>query len=106
MGDADRRTIEAGTPGGGLMERAGRAGGGGRRVAVDPPRGTGGRRGLALGRGARATSTVTFAARKPGRVSQPGRAHAGRVVVADIGIDLGGDEHAGLVTADDVRGWW
>jgi hydroxyethylthiazole kinase-like uncharacterized protein yjeF len=79
---------------------------GGPTVAVDIPSGIDGLRGLACGPVVQATSTVTFAARKPGLVFEPGRSHAGRVVVADIGIDLGGDEHAGLVTADDVRGWW
>jgi NAD(P)H-hydrate epimerase len=74
-------------------------------VAVDIPSGVDGLRGLALGPAVRATRTVTFAARKPGLVFEPGRSHAGEVVVADIGIDLGPGPHAGLVTEDDVRAW-
>jgi NAD(P)H-hydrate epimerase len=55
----------------------------------------------------RATRTVTFAARKPGLVFEPGRSLAGEVVVADIGIavDDGDDAPIGLVDADDVREW-
>ena len=34
-------------------------------------------------------ATVTFAARKPGLLFEPGRSHAGDVDVVDIGIDLG-----------------
>jgi ADP-dependent NAD(P)H-hydrate dehydratase / NAD(P)H-hydrate epimerase len=74
-------------------------------VAVDIPSGVDGLRGLALGPIVRATRTVTFAARKPGLVFEPGRSHAGEVVVADIGIDLGPEAHPGLVTDDDVRAW-
>ena len=51
------------------------------------------------------TRTVTFAARKPGLVFEPGRSYSGEVVVADIGIDLGPGPHPGLVTDDDVRAW-
>jgi len=74
-------------------------------VAVDIPSGVDGLRGLALGPSVRATRTVTFAARKPGLVFEPGRSHAGEVVVTDIGIDLGTDPHPSLVTDDDVRAW-
>jgi ADP-dependent NAD(P)H-hydrate dehydratase / NAD(P)H-hydrate epimerase len=78
---------------------------GGPTVAVDIPSGVDGLRGSAFGAAVRATRTVTFAARKLGLVFEPGRSHAGDVVVADIGIDLGAEEHAGVVTADDVRAW-
>src|SRR4051794_23392044 len=74
-------------------------------VSVDIPSGVDGLRGLTFGPAVRATRTVTFAARKPGLVFEPGRSYAGEVVVADIGIDLGGGPHAGLVRADDVRAW-
>ncbi len=82
-------------------------------VAVDIPSGIDGLTGLASGPAVRADRTVTFAARKPGLLFQPGRAHAGEVVVADIGIDVAApagdhdicDARAGLVTAADVRAW-
>ena len=82
---------------------------GGPTIAVDIPSGVDGLRGLTFGPVVHATRTVTFAARKPGLVFEPGRSHAGEVVVADIGIDLhdpaGGEEHPGLIMADDVRAW-
>jgi len=74
-------------------------------VSVDIPSGVDGLRGVALGPVVQATHTVTFAARKPGLVFEPGRSHAGEIVVADIGIDVGAGAHAGLVSADDVHGW-
>jgi ADP-dependent NAD(P)H-hydrate dehydratase / NAD(P)H-hydrate epimerase len=59
-------------------------------VAVDLPSGVGGDTGVAAG-GAdaaiKADVTVTFAALKPCHALYPGRALAGRVVVADIGLD-------------------
>ncbi len=57
-------------------------------VAVDIPSGVDGLTGAVPGAAVRAHSTVTFAARKPGLLFQPGRALAGEVVVADIGIEL------------------
>ncbi len=86
---------------------------GGPTVAVDIPSGVDGLCGLTSGSAVRASRTVTFAARKPGLVFQPGRAYAGEVVVADIGIDVRApaddrdvaDAHVGLVTADDVTAW-
>ncbi len=81
------------------------AGWSGPTVSVDIPSGVDGLSGLAFGPTVQATRTVTFAARKPGLVFQPGRSHAGQVVVVDIGIPVDGDVHAGLVTADDVRAW-
>jgi NAD(P)H-hydrate epimerase len=79
-------------------------------VAVDIPSGVDGSTGLAFGPVVQATRTVTFAARKPGLLFEPGRSHAGDVVVADIGIavddaDEGGDASTQLVGADDVRTW-
>ncbi len=58
-------------------------------VAVDIPSGIDGSTGACAGPAVAADATVTFAARKPGLVFEPGRAHAGTVVVADIGIDVG-----------------
>ena len=51
-----------------------------------------------------AARTVTFAALKPGLVLEPGRSKAGRVVVADIGLDVA-RAAAAVVEADDVAEW-
>jgi ADP-dependent NAD(P)H-hydrate dehydratase / NAD(P)H-hydrate epimerase len=72
-------------------------------VAVDIPSGVDGLTGGCYGPAVHAHSTVTFAARKPGLVFQPGRSHAGIVTVADIGIDLGSD--GGLDAGDDDGGY-
>ena len=73
-------------------------------VAVDIPSGVDGLTGAVHGTAVRATSTVTFAARKPGLVFEPGQSHAGVVTVADIGIDVVEDGERGLemFEVDDV----
>lgn len=55
-------------------------------VAVDIPSGVSGDTGRALGAAVCAGLTVTFHARKPGHVLEPGRSLCGEVVVADIGL--------------------
>lgn len=59
-------------------------------VAVDIPSGVDASTGEVVGAAVRATVTVTFHGRKVGAVVAPGRFHAGRVVVADIGLEPGG----------------
>jgi hydroxyethylthiazole kinase-like uncharacterized protein yjeF len=60
-------------------------------LSVDIPSGVDGLTGAVQGAAVRADRTVTFEARKPGLVFEPGRSHAGAVTVAPIGIDLGLD---------------
>jgi NAD(P)H-hydrate epimerase len=60
-----------------------------RTLAIDIPSGVDGLTGEARGAAVRAAETVCFAAYKPGLLFEPGRTRAGRVVVADIGIDVG-----------------
>ena len=56
-------------------------------VAVDLPSGVNASTGEIEGAAVTAAVTVTFHARKVGLVIAPGRFHAGRVVVADIGLE-------------------
>lgn len=57
-----------------------------RVIAVDTPSGVPGDTGRPLGPAVRAALTVTFHARKPAHVLQPGRSLCGEVVVTDIGL--------------------
>ena len=69
-------------------------------LAVDIPSGVDGATGDVRGEAVQATSTLTFAARKPGLLFEPGRTRAGRVHVADIGIDVGPSQLHVLETSD------
>lgn len=62
-------------------------------VSVDLPSGVDASTGEAAGAAVRAELTVTFHAPKLGLVITPGRFHAGRVVVADIGLEDVATEH-------------
>jgi ADP-dependent NAD(P)H-hydrate dehydratase / NAD(P)H-hydrate epimerase len=80
-------TGSRGAPRGGVAEAvAWLHGHGGRCVAIDLPTGVDPDTGAAAELAVRAEVTVTFARSKPGLHVTPGRAHAGRVVVADIGL--------------------
>ncbi|MEM7308801.1 MAG: NAD(P)H-hydrate epimerase [Planctomycetota bacterium] len=59
---------------------------GGAVLAVDIPSGLDANTGEVLGVAVRADTTVTFVAAKPGLLTGDGPDHAGRVVVAEIGI--------------------
>ena len=58
-------------------------------LAIDIPSGVDGTTGEVRGDAVRAHETVCFAALKPGLLFEPGRSRAGRVVVVDIGVDIG-----------------
>jgi hydroxyethylthiazole kinase-like uncharacterized protein yjeF len=59
-------------------------------LAIDIPSGVDGTTGEVRGVAIRARETVCFAALKPGLLFEPGRGHAGRVHVVDIGVHLSG----------------
>ena len=59
-------------------------------LSVDIPSGVDGLTGEVAGPVPEARRTVTFAALKPGLLFEPGATLAGEVVVADIGLDVGG----------------
>ncbi|HZU79118.1 MAG TPA: NAD(P)H-hydrate dehydratase [Acidimicrobiales bacterium] len=71
-------------------------------LAVDIPSGVDGDTGVASGAPLRADVTVTFAALKPGLLQGDGPLLAGRVVVADIGLDVS-RARIFVVDDDDVR---
>lgn len=62
------------------------AGDPGRVVSIDMPSGVHGDTGQPLGAAFAASVTITFHARKPGHVLEPGRSLCGDVLVADIGL--------------------
>ena len=68
-------------------------------VAVDLPSGVDASTGEVAGAVVDADLTVTFHAPKVGLAVSPGRHHAGRVVVADIGLDAGETEIRRATTA-------
>ena len=73
-------------------------------LAADIPSGIDGLTGAERGRAVRAQRTVTFQALKPGLLLEPGRTAAGRVEVADIGLNV--DEVAAhRVESADVGTW-
>ena len=57
-------------------------------MAIDIPSGVDGRTGQVHGTAIRADVTVTFALGKPGLFLHPGASHAGRILVADIGMPV------------------
>ncbi len=69
-------------------------------VACDVPSGVDGSTGEIAGEAVRADHTVTFHAAKPGLWIDPGKTHAGRLHVIDIGIPDGGpvEPTIGLIT--------
>lgn len=58
-------------------------------LSIDIPSGINGKTGQVCGVAVKADETVTFSLPKPGLWQYPGRLHAGKVTVADIGIPSG-----------------
>ena len=75
-------------------------------VAVDVPSGVHGDSGRILGAAPRARLTVTFCRRKPGHLLLPGRARAGEVVCADIGIPDAVVERQNIGLHENGPGAW
>ena len=73
------------------------------KVALDLPSGVDADTGAVLGTAIHATTTITFGAHKRGLVQRPGRTHAGRVWVADIGVPVGRDAPDHVLEAADLR---
>ena len=75
-------------------------------VAVDIPSGVHGDTGEVLGGSFEAAVTVTFARRKYGHLLLPGRARAGEVVVADIGIPEAAIDGLALQVHENAPALW
>ncbi|MCA9535805.1 MAG: NAD(P)H-hydrate dehydratase [Myxococcales bacterium] len=72
-------------------------------VALDLPSGVDADTGQALGAAVRAVTTVTFGAHKRGLLQGAGRANAGRVWLADIGVAVGQGSAQHVLQATDLR---
>jgi len=71
-------------------------------LAVDIPSGIDGLTGCAHGEPWPAVATVTFAALKPGLLLADGARAAGRIVIADIGLDATSAAEVFVPEADDI----
>lgn len=92
-----------------LIDRANRSGA--PIVAIDIASGINADSGQIMGMAIQAKSTVTFAWAKPGHVLLPGRHHAGRLDIADIGLpkEPNADEGASAEAPQlwqNEPGWW
>ncbi len=71
-------------------------------LAVDIPSGVRGATGAVEFVAVRATETICFAAYKPGLLFEPGRSHAGRIEVVDIGIGVDNGATLCVLEVDDL----
>jgi len=71
-------------------------------VSADIASGVSADTGEILGEAVCADVTVTFTAAKPGHFVEPGCVCCGRLMVKDIGVELGGEDGVFAVTAEDV----
>lgn len=76
-----------------------------RVLAVDLPSGIDARTGQVLGTAIRAERTVSFTGPKLGLLFEPGRAHAGQIVIEDIGA-VDAERSARIVEEPDVASAW
>ena len=75
-------------------------------VAADLPSGIDGESGQVRGAAVRAAHTVTFCRMKPAHLLMPGKIHAGKIIVADIGIpDRIVSEVAGGISLNTPEVW-
>src|SRR6187402_2705111 len=75
-------------------------------LSVDLPSGINGSTGQVLGIAVNANETITFFRKKPGHQLLPGRAHCGRVRVADIGISDAVLGTIGVAAFENVPAIW
>ena len=101
--DALLGTGSSGQPRGAVLEAIEALNGAGAPVvAVDAPSGVDASTGVVAGEAVRASLTVTFHAAKPGLWINPGKGHAGEVVVVDIGVPRGAPLSATVGLIDDA----
>ena len=75
-------------------------------LSIDLPSGVNGTTGEVMGVAVTATECMTFFRRKPGHLLLPGRAHCGRVRVADIGIADAVPFEIGVATFENIAALW
>ena len=75
-------------------------------VAIDIPSGVDGATGAVRGPAVKASLTVTFCRKKPGHLLYPGRAHAGDLILRDIGIPETVVQRIGTRLTENIPPLW